>query len=401
MRRGIDVRSIITQNCLGLKTQTRLTECIETMRQRNAFAACLQETWRTGVEELSEDGFVFIGAAPASQQGRGSMGAGILLSPLAASALEDKHTDLGDRIVAVRLLAAESGVRTPQRLGLFLISGYAPVSTASDEDWDTYYDSLASARARAHPSDIIIIGTDANASVGRGSLDGSGDDDACAGAVGPYGFDHINASGRRLRTFLESNELCSLASFFQKPHNHYGTWQHPRSKLMHQLDHILVQRRELKRFTDAGSLGGQLICSDHRPVGCKLRVALQLRRRAVNERGKLARLDYSSLRDTDAANGYARDVLVRLGFALPATPPPPPPLPTSSLSPSPPPPPSPPTPSWLPPSLPPPAQPTPQYTELLDVFTPPYDGERLTRYRWYDREAEPYSGDDVFEAWET
>ena len=42
-----------------------------------------------------------------------------------------------------------------------------------------------------------------------------------------------------------------------------------------------------------------------------------------------------------------------------------------------------------------------QYTELLDVFTPPYDGERLTRYRWYDREAEPYSGDDVFEAWET
>ena len=400
LRRGVDVRSIITQNCLGLKTQTRMTEFIATMRQRDAFAACLQETWRVGVEKLSEDGFLFIGAAPASQQGRGVRGAGIMLSPLAASALEDTHTDFGERVVAVRLLATEAGARTPQRLGLFLISAYAPVSSASDDDWDAYYDSLASARRRAHPSDIIIIGTDGNASVGRG-------DDDRTGAIGPYGIDNINASGRRLRTFLETNELASLASFYRKPY--YGTWQHPRSKLMHQLDHILVQRCELKRFSDAGSLGGQLIGSDHRPVGCKLRVALQLRRRAVTERGKLARLDYSSLRDTDAANGYARDVLARLGFTLPAAPPlassppapidappspdgiehwsewlkkcaamdfaaaaaPPPPPPTPPPSPSPSLPPSPPpplAPSWLPPSLPPPAQPTPQYTVLLDAM---------------------------------
>ena len=42
-----------------------------------------------------------------------------------------------------------------------------------------------------------------------------------------------------------------------------------------------------------------------------------------------------------------------------------------------------------------------EYTELLDVFTPPYDAERLTRYRWYERAEEPYEGDDVFEVWET
>ena len=42
-----------------------------------------------------------------------------------------------------------------------------------------------------------------------------------------------------------------------------------------------------------------------------------------------------------------------------------------------------------------------QYTELLDVFTPPYDDERLTRYRWYERASEPIDGGSVFEAWET
>ena len=42
----------------------------------------------------------------------------------------------------------------------------------------------------------------------------------------------------------------------------------------------------------------------------------------------------------------------------------------------------------------------PVFTQLLDVFTPPYDEERLKRYRWYERAPLPYSGDDIFEAWE-
>ena len=41
-----------------------------------------------------------------------------------------------------------------------------------------------------------------------------------------------------------------------------------------------------------------------------------------------------------------------------------------------------------------------EYTELLDVFTPPYDKERLKRYRWYRRADEPVDGDRLFEAWE-
>lgn len=40
------------------------------------------------------------------------------------------------------------------------------------------------------------------------------------------------------------------------------------------------------------------------------------------------------------------------------------------------------------------------FTELLDVFTPPYDDERLQDYRWYTRGADPIEGDSIYEAWE-
>ena len=42
-----------------------------------------------------------------------------------------------------------------------------------------------------------------------------------------------------------------------------------------------------------------------------------------------------------------------------------------------------------------------EYTALLDVFTPPYDKERLKRYRWYRRADTPLDGGTLFEAWET
>ena len=42
-----------------------------------------------------------------------------------------------------------------------------------------------------------------------------------------------------------------------------------------------------------------------------------------------------------------------------------------------------------------------EFTELLDVFTPPYDAERMRSYRWYERSEEPIRDGIVFEAWET
>lgn len=41
-----------------------------------------------------------------------------------------------------------------------------------------------------------------------------------------------------------------------------------------------------------------------------------------------------------------------------------------------------------------------EHTELLDIFTPPYDPERFTRYRVYQRSEAPIEDGDVYEAWQ-
>ena len=87
---------------------------------------------------------------------------------------------------------------------------------------------------------------------------------------------------------------------------------HPRSKLQHQLDHILISRGDLCRFTDAGSWRrGQLLDSDHRAVQCSMRIVVRLQRKK-DVRSKLARLDASVLRDDPARSAFAHNVLKRL-----------------------------------------------------------------------------------------
>ena len=215
--------------------------------------------------------------------------------------------------------------QSDKRLDVLLVSAYAPVSSAAAEEWDEYYDALSRAIATAPAGATVLVGTDANASIGRGRLGGPADDHA--GAVGPFGIEHMNASGRQLRTFLETQKLASLASFFNK--KYYGTWQHPRSKSMYQLDHILVTRSDLMRFTDAGSVSGQLVGSDHRALRCKMRIRCTLGRSAKPApRSLLARLDHAYLShgrfgldgQSERKEAFARDVVAAAAAASPPLP---------------------------------------------------------------------------------
>ncbi|EOD18415.1 hypothetical protein EMIHUDRAFT_196668 [Emiliania huxleyi CCMP1516] len=304
----IPTHVIYSQNARGLKTDSALTEAIDALRHRSGFSAGLQETWRTGLEEIEEDGFVFLGAAPAVQNGRGSKGVGILLSPLAVAAWRAAgavvHNDVGPRVIAVRMEVEDSAGR---KQGLFQVASYAPISTAPDTEKDEYETALACVLSRRQSGDIVIVCADTNASIGRGCLGGQ---NVNYGAVGSHGIDFLNDSGRRLRSFMELHDLAALSSFFKKPF--YGTWLHPCSKLQKQLDHIMISRCDLKRFTDAGACCGQLIDSDHSAVFCKLRFTVRLRRK-LEPRAQLARLDTAPLLNQDQAVQFATDVVTSLG----------------------------------------------------------------------------------------
>ena len=275
----------------------------------------LQETWRTGVEEITQDGYTFLGVAPMRQDSRrGVCGVGLLLSPMAAAAWRaagptNLHTDVGPRVMAARLVVEDMERR---QLGIFQVVAYAPASGAAVEEHDAYEAAFSEVIARRKPEDVLIVCADTNASIGRGRLNGSPSERYSA--VGPHGIDHMNGAGRRLRSFLELHDLAALTSFFQKPY--YGTWQHPRSKLQHQLDHIIISRKDLKRFTDAGGCSGQLIDSDHRAVRCTLRFAVRLKHQC-DVRARVCKLDFSPLLIHDIGTDFSKKVVALLDPPIP------------------------------------------------------------------------------------
>ena len=164
---------------------------------RHVFAACLQETWRLGAEEFEQDGYIFLGVAPTQQTRRGSQGVAIALSRTAATAWRAAGSPAwrqSPRVMAVRLLVADPR-KSKSPLGVLLANGYAPVSSASQAEWDAYYADIAAVLLHAQPGDVVLLSTDANASIGRGSLGGRDESTRRAGAVGPYGLEHMNDSG--------------------------------------------------------------------------------------------------------------------------------------------------------------------------------------------------------------
>ena len=174
---------------------------------------------------------------------------------------------------------------------VFIVSSYAPTSAHSEVEWEACYDAISAALARRPPNAIAIIGADTiqNASIGRGNLSDSDNDNdiESLNVVGSFGIERINDAGRRLRVFMETHQIAALSTFFNK--KFYSTWtHHPVSKCSYQIDHVSPFRENLRHFSDAGSVSGQLIDSDHRAMKATLRslVPPKKKRRLKNERQK-------------------------------------------------------------------------------------------------------------------
>ena len=82
-RNKIRTVKILSQNVRGMKNDTRIEILLNVMKERNAIAVCLQETWRNGIELLEHDSFkiLSVGLDKNTQQGnRGSQGVAIALN---------------------------------------------------------------------------------------------------------------------------------------------------------------------------------------------------------------------------------------------------------------------------------------------------------------------------------
>ena len=94
----------------GLKPHSTVTKLVDSMRCRSTFSLSVQETWRSRINEFTKDAYTVIEVGPDSQNGRGSFGAGILLSPVVAwkeAGAGNLHTNFGPRIISARMLVAD------------------------------------------------------------------------------------------------------------------------------------------------------------------------------------------------------------------------------------------------------------------------------------------------------
>ena len=279
---------IISQNVRGLKSDEKLDVLFSVMENRNVFAACLQETWRSGSEILQHDRYRLITAGLNPQEvkcRRGSQGVAIALSPLAVKYWEaggsEKHTDLGARVIGVRLLMSD---KRNKEVGIFLVSAYAPVGVESQELWDDFFATLDRCIARKRNKDLLFIGVDTNSSMGT-SVDSS------SKSIGRFGVKHVNDAGQRFKSYLATSSLCALTTRFQK--KSYVSWVHPRSKKGHQIDHVISCCNEAHRFVDSGVIS-QLVDSDHRAVYGRIYIARNLAKKA-SQRKRLTCLNYEKL----------------------------------------------------------------------------------------------------------
>ena len=291
--------TIVSQNIRGIKSCERIEELCASFNQQRLFAACVQETWRSGIEFLQHENICIIGAGLKQEENckRGSQGVGIVLSMAANDAWRaagsEIHNTYGARIIAIKLLVRDTQGRD---LYLFLLSAYAPVGNADQSIWDEYLTNLSHCISRKQAGDLLIIGSDTNSSMGCSN------ENNC---LGTYGIPYVNESGRRFASYLTINNMVAVTTCFRK--NSYGTWVHPRSKSVHQIDHFITEKEKQCCISDAGNTCA-LLDSDHKAVKCKVRIMLRLKKKTPMRR-ILTLLDYSVLSENEKKDSFIKDVL--------------------------------------------------------------------------------------------
>ena len=310
-REGFCIK-VYTQNSRGLRA-TNLEEVLATMKTQSVFAWCLQETWRIGSPILKyEGGYHCIYHGPTEKLNRrGSLGVAIMLDPQAWQGYLDggqKRKCYGLRIMAITIKLTDVKGKV---ISIRLVTAYAPHSGCTDKEKTLYENNLELAIKSCGEDQILVVGTDANASLSRLKTEQVQDQDKdIQSPVGKFGLDWTNAAGERMETFLRTHDMCLPTTFFEKHPLSYATWYHNANKKGYQIDHFMLYRKDLKRVRDAGSTVCHSIASDHNAVYIKLRIARNLAKQKSKNDGK--RILRSGLQDPVIYTNFVSDVNKRL-----------------------------------------------------------------------------------------
>ncbi|KAI5706767.1 hypothetical protein M8J75_011119 [Diaphorina citri] len=158
-----------------------------------------------------------------------------------------------------------------ERYKIQIVQAYAPTSTYSDEDVETFYEELKEMYEKGADCHFKLVMGDFNAKIGKHK-----DGDA---VVGKFGVGERNDRGQRLIQFSEETRLKIMNTFFKKQTQRKWTWRSPNHEIRNEIDFILANKMET--IKDVTVLNRFNTGSDHRLVRAKLAIDLRQERRKL------------------------------------------------------------------------------------------------------------------------
>ena len=214
------------------------SELAREMKARKIDIAAVQEVkWTGGKARDLPDGYKLL------YNGTGKRnGVGVIVAPNLRDCVAQAHR-YSDRLMAVTLDIEA------RRITVF--SAYAPQSGCSEAEKVEFY-SLLSNEFDTQPGRKILLG-DFNGHVGKKA------DMKCHGG---HGFGDRNEDGERLLDFAEQRGLVLINTYFPKRDSHLITYNSGGRDS--QIDFILADRRDLKKFLDAKVIPSTNVAPQHR-----------------------------------------------------------------------------------------------------------------------------------------
>ncbi|XP_030754472.1 uncharacterized protein LOC115881203 [Sitophilus oryzae] len=171
-----------------------------------------------------------------------------------------------------------------------VISVYAPTLKADPEITDAFYQSLEEVLNKTPIQDRLILMGDFNARVGR-------EHNIWEKVIGKHGIGNMNANGELLLTKCSEHGLTITNTLFMHNDKFKGTWQHPRSKHWHQLDHVIVRQRDLKEVLDTKARVDVECWTDHRILISKMVITVRPKYSCIKKPSKRKVINTAKLAD--------------------------------------------------------------------------------------------------------
>ena len=177
----------------------KVNEMIDVMNARCLDVLCVTETKRKGSNADELCGGMMALWSGVDSDDRASAGVGIVLSSRLASGVKD-YGLVGPRLLWVRIKLGITRV--------FLVAAYAPVSSASPQELEKFWESVRDILDLVEGNERIIMCGDLNGWVGtkRNSYEA---------VLGPYGDKRVNDAGKPILDLcMERNLLVSNTIYF-------------------------------------------------------------------------------------------------------------------------------------------------------------------------------------------